>query len=58
MIIVDHDNGLLLVNTMPVSVLYVQEPAPVSPKDEELLSSISPPAAPGRDTDGGGHQEV
>lgn len=48
----------LVLNEMFMSVRCVQESPQCFLKDEELPSSISPPATPGRDTDGGGHQEV
>lgn len=47
-----------LIITMFVFVLFVQGSPQLPLKDEDVLSSISPPAAPGRDTDGSGHQEV
>lgn len=51
-------NSLIVTTPLCVCVLYVQGCPQLSLKDEDVLSSISPPATPGRDTDGGGHQEV
>lgn len=41
-----------------VTVPSVQGSPPVCLTDEDIYQSILPPATPGGDTDGGGHQEV
>lgn len=47
-----------LIITLSASLLYVQGAPQLFIKHEDIRSSISPPATPGRDTDGGGRQEV